>query len=68
VAGHSLEQKFDLRPSRGRKKDENPRPSDQVIRQMVKKGEIPGFKSGSRWRFNERELLAWIEAQKGAVK
>ena len=39
--------------------------SDQAIRQMAKKGEIPGaFKLGSRWRFNEKELLQWIEAQK----
>jgi excisionase family DNA binding protein len=43
--------------------------SDQIVRQMAKKGEIPGaFKLGSRWRFGEKELLAWIEAQKGVVK
>jgi excisionase family DNA binding protein len=39
--------------------------SDQAIHQMAKKGEIPGaFKLGSRWRFNEKKLLQWIEAQK----
>jgi excisionase family DNA binding protein len=38
--------------------------SDQAIRHMAKKGEIPGaFKLGSRWRFNEKELLQWIEAR-----
>jgi predicted DNA-binding transcriptional regulator AlpA len=41
--------------------------SDQVIRQMAKKGLLPGaFKLNSRWRFNEQELLAWIQSQKSA--
>jgi hypothetical protein len=36
---------------------------------LAKKGQIPGaFKLGSLWRFNEKELLAWIEAQKGVAK
>jgi excisionase family DNA binding protein len=42
--------------------------SDQTIRQKIKSGEIPAFKLGSRWRFNEKELLAWIESQKEVVK
>jgi excisionase family DNA binding protein len=43
--------------------------SDQVIRQMAKKREMPGaFKLGSRWRFNERELLEWIQEAKKEVK
>lgn len=39
--------------------------SDQQVRQMARRGEIPGaFKLGSRWRFNEKEVLDWIQAQK----
>ncbi len=41
--------------------------SDQTVRQMAKKGKIPGaFKLGCRWRFNEKELLGWINTQKEA--
>jgi predicted DNA-binding transcriptional regulator AlpA len=43
--------------------------SDQVIRARAKAGQLPGFKLNNRWRFKEREILAWIEAaQKGEAK
>jgi excisionase family DNA binding protein len=43
--------------------------SEQHVRALVKRGQIPGFKLQGRWRFHEREILEWIEAaQKGEVK
>ena len=36
--------------------------SDQHIRALVKRGQIPGFKLQGRWRFREREILEWIQA------
>jgi excisionase family DNA binding protein len=31
------------------------------VRRMLKRREIPGFKVGSDWRFNPRDLELWLE-------
>jgi excisionase family DNA binding protein len=33
----------------------------QVVTRMAKKGEIPGFKVGNRWRFRREDVDRWIE-------
>jgi excisionase family DNA binding protein len=28
-------------------------------------GRLPGYRLGKYWRFREREVLAWVESQRG---
>ncbi len=28
-------------------------------------GRLPGYRLGKYWRFSEREVLAWVESQRG---
>lgn len=34
-----------------------------TVYRLVKKGKLPAFKVGSRWRFRQNELEAWMAEQ-----
>lgn len=36
----------------------------ETVRQLLRKGELPGFKLLGLWRIDLAELNAWIERQK----
>lgn len=38
--------------------------SEDVVYQMVRAGEIPGFKIGKQWRFRRSEIDAWLESKR----
>jgi excisionase family DNA binding protein len=40
--------------------------SDQHVRNLAMRGELPGKKIGTLWRFSRPQLLAWLE-QDGAA-
>jgi len=37
-----------------------------TLYRMAKKGELPGFKVGTDWRFDKRSIDEWIAKQRGA--
>ena len=37
---------------------------EYTIYRMAKKGEIPAFKIGKRWRFAEEDLKEWLKTKK----
>ncbi len=38
--------------------------SRSMIYRLLKRGELPGFKIGSDWRFNAEEIDRWLEERK----
>ena len=34
---------------------------NSTIYRLLKRGQLPGFKIGSDWRFDQREIDLWIE-------
>jgi len=36
-----------------------------TARRLVKSGELAGFKVGNDWRFQRKDILAYVEKQKG---
>ena len=34
----------------------------ETVRRLARRGEIPSFKLGKDWRFDEKALLRWIES------
>lgn len=39
--------------------------AEKTVYQLVKKGDIPGFKVGGSWRFNKHELDVIFTSNKG---
>jgi excisionase family DNA binding protein len=38
--------------------------SDRYVRDLIKRGELPGFRFGREFRVHEEELNAWINGQR----
>jgi excisionase family DNA binding protein len=36
-----------------------------TVRRLAKSGELPGFKVGKDWRFQRKDILSYVEKQKG---
>lgn len=43
------------------------RVSQQHVCRLAKRGEFPGIKLGTLWRFNRPDVLAWIKARSNAA-
>lgn len=35
-----------------------------TIRNLAKRGQLPGRKVGKEWKFSKRQLLAWLENER----
>lgn len=42
--------------------------TERTLYRLSQEGRLPGFKVGNSWRFRLRDIEAWIEAQKAAVR
>jgi len=41
---------------------------EKTIYRLVTKGDLPGFKVLGSWRFQQSDLVAWIDSKKSASK
>jgi excisionase family DNA binding protein len=41
--------------------------NQKTVYRLVQRRELPGFKVAGAWRFRREDLIAWIEARKGAA-
>ena len=44
------------------------RVNPMTVYRLVNRGELPGVKVGDLWRFEERDIVAWMERQKRSTK
>jgi excisionase family DNA binding protein len=44
------------------------RVNPMTVYRLVNRGELPGVKVGDLWRFEERDIEAWLKRQKRATK